>query len=111
MQFFNQFPARAFFNNGLFTKSAGDGTTTIGLPFWSSSQVDLAGRTVSFLRGFNETDGAVRLSGGSLTTSDYTWSGGSLDLGLNGTITVPNGLSILQGLTLTGLGNIIGCNK
>ncbi len=53
-------------NAGLFVKSAGAGTTAIGVPYATSGETRIESGTLSFYTTFAQTAGATRLAGGSL---------------------------------------------
>ncbi len=78
-------------NSGIFRKSGGTGTSSIGasgrIEFHNTGTVEVTSGTLSFNGGFTQTAGATRLDGGNLSVS--------------GTMNITGG-------TLTGHGTVIG---
>ena len=59
-----------FYNDapGVFRKSAGAGTTTVGIPFTTSGFVDALSGTLSFPNGYPQTAGVTTQNGGVITS-------------------------------------------
>lgn len=67
-------------NAGMFRKSAGAGTTSIGVPFVNTGTVSARAGTLAFDGGYGQTAGATRLDGGTIATSTtMNIQGGTLE--------------------------------
>ncbi len=67
-----------FYNDGIFTKSAGTGTTTSGVIFLNAGTVEILTGTANFSGGYNQIAGTLRLSGGNVAGGTLNLQGGAL---------------------------------
>jgi hypothetical protein len=81
--------APTFNNSGTFRKSAGAGTTTVGIHFGNSGTVDVQSGTLDVSNAsYTQTAGLTKLTGGSISsTTNINIQGGLL--GGSGTVTGP----------------------